>query len=550
MDFKNLKTYVQAIAKEKDLDEAIIKEAIEFALVAASKKNLSHFSEAHAELDMETGELHLLVKKTVVADGEIDNDRMEVTRREARKSLKDKKIQVGDEVEIGIDPSAFGRIAAQSARQIVMQRLRDAERENIYNDFSKRVGQVITATVQRFDRRDVVMNIGKCEGILPLYEQPMGAHYRNNDRLKVLIQDVRETPKGPQIILSRKSPNLVIKLFEGEVPEIAEGTVKIIGVARESGVRTKIAVTSSSSDVDPVGACVGMKGSRVQMVVRELDNEKIDIVPYSIDPTRFITSSLNPAEIRTIHLNQKEKRAEVIVARGNLAIAIGRKGQNTKLAARLTGWRLDIRSEEEEGLTYDEVQIRYLEDFLLQITDLSEFGREALLRSNMNSVQKISQASVADMDAFSTGKVELSEQLIQGAQEYLEALREMQEERKRRGLAPGFFMPSEFAEEIANQVSTEAPEGDKSTDDAEGTEESEGDKPADAEAEDKPADDGDDATEEDADATVTEETEKAEDSTPVADVAVAETSDENADTNSEEDASDGADETKTQEEQD
>ena len=453
MDLTSLKTYVRAVAKEKDLDIAVIKEAVEHALIAASKKNLSQFREARADLDMESGALNLLVKKTVVET--VNNDRAEISRREARKILKDKKIEVGDEVEVPIHPSAFGRIAAQSARQIVMQRIRDAERKKIYEEYSHRIGQVVTGTVQRFERRDVIMNIGRTEGSMPLYEQPMGSHFKINDRLKVLITDVRDTPKGPLIVLSRKSPNLVIKLFEQEVPEIADGTVKIIGVAREAGVRTKIAVTSSSADVDPVGACVGMKGSRVQMVVRELDNEKIDIVPYSAEPVRFITASLNPAKIQAIHLNEKEKRAEVIVAMGNLAIAIGRKGQNSKLAARLTGWRVDLRSEEEEGLNYEEIQVRYLEDFLLQIQGLSSLARGALLKSQYNSVDRISKTSPTDLLMFTNNNLELAETLVNGASEYVEALREIQGERKRRGLAPGFFLPSEFQEAVAGAEGAE-----------------------------------------------------------------------------------------------
>jgi len=220
MDFANLKSYVNAVAKEKDLDPAIIKEAIEYSLIAASKKSLSNFNEARAELDMESGILSLFVTKDVVDD--VDNTRTEVSRREARKVLKDKKIKVGDVVEMPISPSAFGRIAAQSARQIVMQRIRDAERSRIYEEYSGRVGMVVTGTVQRFERRDVILNIGRTDGVLPLYEQPMGAKYKHNDRLKVVIQDVRETPKGPMIVLSRKTPNLVIKLFEQEVPEIAD----------------------------------------------------------------------------------------------------------------------------------------------------------------------------------------------------------------------------------------------------------------------------------------------------------------------------------------
>lgn len=444
MDLKNLKAYVSAVAKEKDLDPAIIREAIEYALISASKKSLSQFREARASLDMETGALSLIVTKEVVET--VQNPRVQISRRDARKQLQDTSIEYGALIEVQVDPSAFGRIAAQSARQIVMQRIRDAERRRIQDEFNNRIGSVVTGTVQRFDRRDVVMNIGRTEGVLPLYEQPLGAKYKHNDRLKVLIIDVRETPKGPLIVLSRKTPNLVVKLFEQEVPEIADGTIKILGVAREAGVRTKIAVNSSSPDVDPVGACVGMKGSRVQLVVRELDNEKIDIVPYSIDAKRFITAALNPAKIQAIHLNEKEKRAEVIVAQGNLAIAIGRKGQNTKLAARLTGWRLDIRSEEEDGLEYEEIQVRYLEDFLMQVTGLSGLARDALVRSQLNTVDKIAAARVEDLCPFTNDNMALAESLITGAQEYVEALREIQAERKRRGLAPGFFMPSEFLE--------------------------------------------------------------------------------------------------------
>ncbi|HNY27096.1 MAG TPA: transcription termination factor NusA [Candidatus Sumerlaeota bacterium] len=445
MDLKNLKAYVSAVAKEKDLDPAIIREAIEYALISASKKSLSQFREARASLDMETGALSLIVTKEVVET--VQNPRVQISRRDARKQLQDPTIEYGGLIEVQVDPSAFGRIAAQSARQIVMQRIRDAERRRIQDEFNNRIGSVVTGTVQRFDRRDVVMNIGRTEGVLPLYEQPLGAKYKHNDRLKVLIIDVRETPKGPLIVLSRKTPNLVVKLFEQEVPEIADGTIKILGVAREAGVRTKIAVNSSSPDVDPVGACVGMKGSRVQLVVRELDNEKIDIVPYSIDAKRFITAALNPAKIQAIHLNEKEKRAEVIVAQGNLAIAIGRKGQNTKLAARLTGWRLDIRSEEEDGLEYEEIQVRYLEDFLLQVSGISGLARDALVRSQqLNTVDKIASARVEDLCPFTNDNMALAESLITGAQEYVEALREIQAERKRRGLAPGFFMPSEFLE--------------------------------------------------------------------------------------------------------
>lgn len=429
MDPNSLKAFIRLISKEKDLPPEILKEAIEHAIISSSRKQLSQYRDAVANLDIESGQLTVTVVKTV--DEEVpSNHRTKIGLKEARKLLGDKHIQVGDEVRIPIDPGEFGRIAAQSARQMVMQRLRDAERDKIFAEFKDREGQMITGIVQRFERRDVILNIGRAEGVLPMSEQPHGAQYHFNDRLRVLIMKVENTTKGPVIILSRKTPQLVIELFRNEVPEIADGTVQIVGVAREAGVRTKIAVKSVNSDVDPVGACVGMKGSRVQMVVRELENEKIDIVPWSYDSSTFIRNALNPAKIVSIDLNEEDKRASVMVAQGNLAIAIGRKGQNTKLAARLTGYRLDIRSENEEELAYEEIQRRYLEDFLSQVEGLSDWLQEAILRSNFNSVEKIAHAETEKLLPFTGGDEQLCESLIQGAGEYLIALREMEQERR------------------------------------------------------------------------------------------------------------------------
>lgn len=430
LDAKELKSHIRQLCKEKDLDEDVIKASIERAILSASKKNLSQYRDAVANLNMDTGELTVTVTKTVVENEETPT-RDQIRVKDARKILKDKKIKAGDDVIVPIDPTEFGRIAAQSARQIMMQQMRDAERMKTFNEYKDRVGQVVTGIVQRFERRDVIMNIGRAEGVLPLNEQPMGAKYKFNDRLKVMIVKVEQTPRGPMIELSRKTPHLLIELFKQEVPEIVDGTVQIVGIAREAGVRTKLAVKSNNSDVDPVGACVGMKGSRVQMVVRELENEKIDIVPWSPDPRTFISNALNPAKIVNIDLNHEEKTAEVTVAQGNLAIAIGRKGQNTKLAARLTGYRLEIKSENEEELAYEEIQRRYLEDFLSQIEGVSELSVHAILRSNMNSVEKIAQADPERLMPFVVDDAELTGRLIQGAKEYLDALRAMEDQRRR-----------------------------------------------------------------------------------------------------------------------
>lgn len=425
-----LKAFVRQISKEKDLEPAVIKEAIERAILTASRKNLSQYRDAVANLNMDTGELVVSVRKQVI-DNDQEITRKDIKLKDARKLLKDRTIQVGDDVIVPIEPEEFGRIAAQSARQIVIQHLRDAERNKVFTEYKDKIGQVVTGIVQRFERRDMIVNIGKVEAVLPATEMAAGSKYNFNDRIKVIIIRVDLTPRGPQIIVSRKAPQLVVELFKQEVPEIADGTVQIIGIAREAGVRMKIAVKSTNSDVDPVGACVGMKGSRVQMVVRELENEKIDIVPWHPDAKTYVSNALNPAKIVSIDLDEKTKMAHVMVAQGNLAIAIGRKGQNTKLAAKLTGYRLDIRSENEDELAYEEIQRRYLEDFLSQISGLTELGMEGLLRSSHNSVDKIARLEPNKLMPFTGDDEELAERMIQGAKEYLEALRQMEEDRRK-----------------------------------------------------------------------------------------------------------------------
>jgi N utilization substance protein A len=421
---QNLKAFIRQISKEKDLDIEIIKEAIEQAIISASKKTLSHFQNARPQLDVETGELKIFAEKTVVEH--VANPRHEVSLSKAREI--NKKAKRNDVVEVEIDPGDFGRIAAQSVRQGILQRLRDAERDKIYEEYKDRVGHVVTGIVQRFEKRDAIVNIGKVEALLPLEEIPYGVRYRFGDRLKLLIVEVRKSTKGPQVCVSRTRPDLVVRLFEQEVPEISDGTVKVVGIAREPGVRTKVAVISTNQDVDPVGACVGMKGSRVQMIVRELENEKVDIVPYSSDPKNFITNALNPAEILKVNLDPEGKYAEVIVAKDGLSVAIGKKGQNAKLAAKLSGWKIDIKSEvsEEEALVAKEIQRRYLDDFLGQIDGLTEPMREAIRTSALDSVEKIAEAQPQQLsDTIGPDSLVLAERLIEGAKEYTEALKEM-----------------------------------------------------------------------------------------------------------------------------
>jgi N utilization substance protein A len=438
-----LKMFIKQICKEKDLDPHIVVEALEQALVTASKKNLTMYNNARPSIDPDTGDLHVFVTKTVTTN--VSNPRTDMDLEEARIYIAD--VDEGDEVEVEISPEEFGRIAAQSARQVVMQRLRDAERLKVHHEFKDKVGQVGTAIVQRFEKRDAIVMIGRAEAVLPHWEIPHNARYRFGDRLKVLITEINVNAKGPIIRVSRTHPDLVIKLFEQEVPEIADRIVKILNVAREPGVRTKISVISNNPDVDPVGACVGMKGSRVQMVVRELENERIDIVPYSNNPIVFIKAALNPVQVKDVQTNPETKVATVIVDKSQLSLAIGRRGQNARLAARLTGWKIDIQAVEEEvpATADEEVQHQYLADFLSQMPNLDEQVRLALLGSRKySSVEALAAAEPHQLqDVANLESPSLWRPIIEGAKQYLEALTEMRatEAEKTRPAEEGAVAP-------------------------------------------------------------------------------------------------------------
>ncbi|GAB4312334.1 MAG: transcription termination factor NusA [Candidatus Sumerlaeia bacterium] len=426
MGIGNLGPFVKQLSKEKDLDPEVIKTAIEQAILSASRKSFSSYNNARPCLDLETGELKIYATKKIVK--EVKNERTEIGVLKSK--LINPDLLLGDEVEVEIDPQDFGRIAAQSVRQGIIQRLRDAERDKIYEEYADRVGQLVSGVVQRYERRDLILTIGKVEALLPRNETASNARYRPGDRLKCLVVDVKKYGKGPIVRVSRTHPNLVLKLFEQEVPEIVDGTVKIVSIAREPGVRTKVAVRSTNPDVDPLGACVGMKGSRVQMVVRELENEKIDIVPWSQNPETFIAAALNPAKILKVEANEAERRALVIVTQETLSLAIGKKGVNTRLASRLTGWKLDVRAQApmEELIKEEELQKRYLEDFLRQIEGLPAIAREALLKSAYNTVEKLAQCSPEQVLNFTNDDLDLAHQLVEGAREYLEALTEMRQQ--------------------------------------------------------------------------------------------------------------------------
>lgn len=332
---------IEEISKEKGISKEQLFSALDAALVSAYKKNYgSNNSNVKVMIDRETGAINVYSLKTVVE--EVENDQLEINLEDAKEL--NIKLQLGDMAELKVIPKDFGRIAAQTAKHVVVQKIREAERGIIYDEFITRENELVTGLVQRKEKNNVYFDLGKTEAVLEAKEQVPGETYNINDRIKTYIVRVEKTTKGPQIILSRTHPGLVKRLFELEVPEIQDGIVEIKSVAREAGSRSKIAVYSYDENVDPVGACVGQKGQRVQVIVDELRGEKIDIIDWSEDPVEFVASALSPAKILEVNINKEAKIAQVLVAENQLSLAIGREGQNARLAARLTGWKIDIKS--------------------------------------------------------------------------------------------------------------------------------------------------------------------------------------------------------------
>ena len=331
------------LEKERGISKELLLDAIETAIVSAYKKNYGASSSAsvRVELNQHTGEIHVYSRRVVV--DEVEDETLEISLEEARDL--DPNYELGDVVEREVTPAEFGRIAAQTAKQVVIQKIREAERSIVYDVYSNREGDVVTGTVQRADQRQVLVDLGDVEAVLPASEQIPGEVYSPHAKMRFYINEVRQTSKGPQIFLSRTHPGLLRALFELEVPEIQSGEVEIKAVAREAGNRSKIAVYSRDPNVDPVGACVGARGSRVQSVVAELGNERIDVVQWEKDVGEFVKNALSPAKVLFVVTDEEEKVAHTVVPDDQLSLAIGKEGQNARLAARLTGWRIDIKSE-------------------------------------------------------------------------------------------------------------------------------------------------------------------------------------------------------------
>ncbi len=372
----NLSQVIDQVEKEKNIDKAQLIEALEAAMLSAARKKLGPGADLEAIYNAEAGEIEVYEFRQIVR--EVTNNTLQVSWEEAVNYDPDlTEDAIGEDLGIRLDTREFGRIAAQNAKQIIFQRVREAERNTIYEEYKDRKGELVTGIVRRFERGNIIVDLGRAEAAIGHREQVKRENVRSGDRVVAYVVDVQEIARGPQIVLSRTHPNMVVKLFEQEVPEISEGVVTIEGVSREAGTRTKIAVHSRDPDVDPVGACVGMKGARVQAVVQELRGEKIDIVPFSQDEARFVCNALAPAEVTSVIIDETNRKMQIVVPDDQLSLAIGRRGQNVRLAAELTGWKIDISSEtkiaEEKESAWDSLtQIEGLSD--IHIHTLYNYG--------------------------------------------------------------------------------------------------------------------------------------------------------------------------------
>lgn len=424
---QDLNRIIEQVSKEKGIDKTILIGALESAMVSAAKKTFGPQRKIEAQFNPEIGEVELFEAKVVVE--EVTDPVLEISLQEARETL-DPEANVGDELLTKLDSSLFGRIAAQAAKQSIVQRVRDAEREIIYNEFKGREGELVNGIVQRFEKKNIIVNLGRTDAILPEKEQVPRERYRQGDRIRAYIVSVEITNRGPQIVLSRTHPGMLIKLFTQEVPEIYEGIVEVKGAAREPGGRAKIAVVSSDPDVDPVGACVGMKGTRVQAVVQELRGEKIDIVHWTPDQADYVCRALAPAKVSKIIIDDEEHSMEVIVPDDQLSLAIGRKGQNVRLASRLTGWRIDVRSEAEA-----EEETRRARVSLGAIPGVNDMIAELLYQDGFKSAEELAEAELEEILSVEGIGQEKAEAIYKSSREHVAEKKRKEEEEKEKAAA-------------------------------------------------------------------------------------------------------------------
>ena len=388
MFIADIKRVVDQVSRDKGIDREVLIKALEEALRSAARKKFGNKIDIEVQYSEETGEIEVFQFKEV-AD-EITEPDLQITLEEGLKL--DPECEIGDSIGTKMDTATFGRIAAQSAKQVIIQKMKDAEKDAVYSSFIVRKGEIINGICQRIDRGDIIVNLGHTEGILPVREQVQKESYRRGDRIRALILDVLHDTRGPQIVLTRSHPEFLVNLFKTEVPEISEGIVKVMAASREAGSRSKFSVASTDPDIDPVGACVGMKGSRVQNVVQELRGEKIDIIPWHADAARYVCNALAPAEISRVIIDEERRSMEVIVPDDFLSVAIGKRGQNVRLASKLSGWHLDVQS---ETLYSEAMKSGY--DSLVAIPGIGISLADALYEAGFYSAEELSNSSKEDL---------------------------------------------------------------------------------------------------------------------------------------------------------
>ena len=413
MIISDLARLIDTVHREKAIPREVLVEIIEQAMIAAARRKYGITRDIEAHYHEELGEVELFEFKTVVDD--IEDEDGDILFDEAREL--DPECEVGDQLGVKMIVEDLGRIAAQTAKQVILQKIRDAEREMTFNEYRDRKGELITGIVRRFEKGSIVVDLGRAEAVLPRREQVPTETYRQGDRLQAYVVEITRASRSPQVILSRTYPGLLMKLFELEVPEIYEGLVRIEACAREPGQRAKIAVSSTDADVDPVGACVGLKGSRVQAVVQELRGEAIDIIPFNPDPARFIVSAIAPANVSRVFMDEELHTMQLIVPDDQLSKAIGRRGQNVRLAAQLTGWRIDIYSESRHEEMLGQARAE-----LTRIEGVAEEQLEQLIRHGFHTAKALAEAEPYELASILGVDEEISERMVEHADEVLEAL--------------------------------------------------------------------------------------------------------------------------------
>ncbi len=415
----DLKRIIDQISRDKGIDRSLLIEALEDAVLSAAKKKFGARRDLEVRFNDELGEVELFQFRTVV--NEVADEQTEISFEEAR--LLDPEVQLDDDLGSKMDNvSDLGRIAAQSAKQVIIQKMKDAERDVIFDLYKERKGEIVNGIVQRFERGNIIVNLGRTDAILPSSEQMPRRSYRQGDRIRAYLLDVRHTTREPQLVLSRTCNEFLAKLFTLEVPEISEGIVKIMGVCREPGSRAKIAVTSTESDVDPVGACVGMKGARVQNVVQELQGEKIDIVPWSPDPARFVSNALAPAQISLVVVDEEKRTLLVVAPDDQLSLAIGRQGQNVRLASILLGWKIDVKSEQRYAKFIEEGY-----QSLLEVDGVDDAMADVLHDEGISSVQELATSQAGDLTQIVEIEEDRAKELVEAAQHLIATKKEKEE---------------------------------------------------------------------------------------------------------------------------